>query len=87
MMEVKLKDGFFIGVQDGIEDDWELTEILCEMDGGDLRHMPTAFEMVFGADGKKKLTEHFRDTVGRVRTSDMMDALKTAFEGVAALKK
>lgn len=86
-MQVKLKDGYFADVCEDIGDDWEIAEALCEIDGGDLRRLPFVFEAVFGADGKKKLCEHFREMNGRVRTSDMMDALSTAFDGANALKK
>ena len=67
--------GFEFEIEDEVLDDYELLEILTDIDAGDLTVVPKMVDMLLGNEQKKKLKEHVRATTGRVSTKAMMDEI------------
>lgn len=72
MIAGKTKTGFKFSIEDGALDDWELLEVLADIDDGKTQKIGTAIKLLLGADQAKALKEHCRNDEGRVPTSAMM---------------
>lgn len=72
MIAGKTKTGFEFFVEDGALDDWELLEVLADIDDGKTQKIGTAIKLLLGADQARALKEHCRNDEGRVPTSAMM---------------
>ena len=73
MIKGKTATGFEFEIEDEVMDDYELLEILTEVDSGDLTLVPKMVDLLLGKEQKNKLKEHVRATKGRVSTKAMMD--------------
>lgn len=72
MIAGKTKTGFEFSIEDAALDDWELLEVLADIDDGKTQKIGTAIKLLLGADQAKALKEHCRNDEGRVPTSAMM---------------
>lgn len=78
--------GFGFEIAEEALDDYELLEILIEVDSGDLRLVPKMVDILLGKEQKDKLKEHVRATVGRVSTKAMMDEVALILSAKNELK-
>ena len=74
-MKVTLTDGFEIEVPETIKDDYELFELLCDLDNGKTTKLPETIRKMLGEDGEKALKEHLRKENGIIRITDMQKAV------------
>lgn len=79
MIAGKTKTGFKFSIEDGALDDWELLEVLADIDDGKTQKIGTAIKLLLGADQAKALKEHCRNDEGRVPTSAMMAEMGEIF--------
>ena len=78
--------GFEFEIEDEVLDDYELLEVLTDIDSGDLTVVPKMVEMLLGSEQKKKLKEHVRSIAGRVSTKAMMDEVALILSSNSDLK-
>ena len=78
------RSGFAFEVADGIANDMELFEALCDLDNGDTTAVVPVCRKVLGAQ-KKALYDHLRDENGRVPidkvAEEIADILSAAKDG------
>lgn len=79
MIAGKTKTGFEFSIEDAALDDWELLEVLADIDDGKTQKIGTAIKLLLGADQAKALKEHCRNDEGRVPTSAMMAEMGEIF--------
>lgn len=79
MIAGKTKTGFKFSIEDGALDDWELLEVLADIDDGKTQKIGTAIKLLLGADQANALKEHCRNDEGRVPTSAMMAEMGEIF--------
>lgn len=79
MIAGKTKTGFEFAIEDGALDDWELLEVLADIDDGKTQKIGTAIKLLLGADQANALKEHCRNDEGRVPTSAMMAEMGEIF--------
>lgn len=72
MIAGKTKTGFEFSIEDTALDDWELLEVLADIDDGKTQKIGTAIKLLLGDEQAKALKEHCRNDEGRVPTSAMM---------------
>ena len=84
MIAGKTKTGFEFSIEDGALDDWELLEVLADIDDGKTQKLGAAIKLLLGDEQAKALKEHCRNDEGRVPTSAMMKEIGDIF---AALKE
>ena len=60
-------------------DDWELLEILSDIDDGKTQKLGAAIKLLLGDEQAKALKEHCRNEEGRVPTSAMMKEIGDIF--------
>lgn len=82
MLQGTLKNGFKIRIEDEALDDYEVLEILNEIDKNqeNAGSIADVYEKLLGKEQYHALKEHMRGENGRIRTSAMIDALKEIFE-------
>lgn len=74
-MLIKLKNGFELSVDDSALDNWELLEILTEIDEGKSTLITKAFPILVGKEQFSKLKEHLRVN-GKVSIVAMVDTFQ-----------
>jgi hypothetical protein len=79
MIAGKTKTGFEFSIEDGALDDWELLEVLADIDDGKTQKIGSAIKLLLGADQANALKEHCRNDEGRVPTSAMMAEMGEIF--------
>ena len=67
------KSGFAFEIEDDVLDDYELLEIITNVDSGDLRLVPKMVDKLLGEEQRERLKEHVRTNTGRVSTKALMD--------------
>lgn len=85
-MKATLNDGFELEINENCLDDWDLLEILGEIDDGNAGKIVKAAKLMLGDEGVKKLKDHFRNDKGKVPVSVMVSAMSELMESVSALK-
>lgn len=80
------ESGFEFEIEDEVLDDYELLEVLTEVDAGDLTVVPKMVDLLLGKEQKTKLKEHVRATKGRVSTQAMMDEISAILSSNGELK-
>ena len=71
-MTYTLKNGFELSLDNSALDNWELLEVLAEIDGGKSTLITKAFPMLVGKEQFEKLKEHMR-TNGKISIAQMVD--------------
>lgn len=77
--------GFAFEIPDDVFDDFELLELFAKVNKDKL-YVGELAEKFLGADQKKALMEHLRRD-GKVRTSDMMEALSEIEDAISEQTK
>ena len=85
-MTINLKNGFELSVDDSALDNWELLEILTEIDEGKSTLITKAFPILIGKDQFIKLKEHLR-TNGKVSIFQMVDTFTEVMNQLEKGKK
>lgn len=84
MIAGKTSSEFSFEISEAALDDWELLEILSDIDDGKTQKLGAAIKLLLGDEQAKALKEHCRNDEGRVPTSAMMKEIGDIF---AALKE
>lgn len=67
------KSGFMYEIDDDVMDDYELLEMLCDVDNGNTSLITTAAKMLVGKEQMERLKEHNRGENGRVSVKKMIE--------------
>ena len=85
MLTGNTKSGFQFKIEDQALDDYEILEMLTEIDDGNGVLVPKMIERLLGKEQKEALKEHLRNKEGKVSTqnmmSEVMDIFKSSNEG------
>ena len=84
MVRGKTKSGFEFELPDDVFDDFELVELFAKVNKNPI-YLGELAEKVLGLEQKERLMEFVRKD-GKVRTSDMMQALLEIEEAIPAAK-
>lgn len=68
---MKTSTGFEFEIVDGVFDDWELFELLAEIDSGNGMKIPLVLGKLLGAEQAAALKEHVRGDDGRITVEAM----------------
>ena len=79
MIAGKTTSGFEFTIEDSALDDWELLEVLADIDDGKTQKIGSAVKMLLGSEQAEALKEHCRNEEGRVPTSAMMKEIGDIF--------
>lgn len=79
MLKGKTKSGFAFEISDDALNNYELLDIISEVDTNPLL-VPKLINMLLGADQKKALIDHVRDDKGMVPTSAVSAELADIFQ-------
>ena len=86
MIEVTMKDGFVVNVDESCQNDWMFLTKLRKVDKGDAGVMVDVAETLLGSEvAVDRLAEHLAVN-GRTQVDVMVDALAEIMEAVNALK-
>lgn len=75
MRKGKTESGFEYEIDEGILDDYELLEMLCQIDEGEIAPIFKMVNRLLGKEQKEKLMEHIRDQSGRVSVTKMINEI------------
>ena len=81
-MQVKTTSGFEATIDEGILDDYELLEMLCEVDNGNTGKLIEASVKVFVKEQYAALKEHNRDENGKISTKKMIEEITEILSGM-----
>lgn len=76
MITGKTKSGFPFKVKKDTLDDYELFEILCELDRGDYSKLPEMVRLLLGREQLEKLKAHIKGKEGKVSVTGMMNEVQ-----------
>lgn len=82
-MEVITKSGFTCEVDPKKLDDWEILDMLSDLESGNMLTAPRFVKKVLGPEKAKELVEHCREENGTVPTKKVLTEI---FEIFGALK-
>lgn len=85
MRDGTLSNGFHFSVDESIADDYEILELIGEVDENPAR-ITKLMRAVLGDDQLKALKEHLRQENGRVTISAMTAAMTELFRSINSLK-
>ena len=68
--------GFKFEISDEATNDYEILELLGELDDGHTEKIPKIINKLLGEEQKKELLDHIRNPNGRVPMDKMIDELK-----------
>lgn len=80
-MQVVLKDGFSLDIDDKKLDDYELMEALTDIDKGKAARITDAVDILLGEE-KSRLFEHIREEKGYVSMEVVKNALLEVITGL-----
>lgn len=80
-MQVVLKDGFSLDIDDKKLDDYELMEALTDIDKGKAARITDAVDILLGEE-KSRLFEHIREEKGYVSMEVVQNALLEVITGL-----
>ena len=84
--KITLNSGLQLDIDLEVMDDWEVFELLREIDKGDAGAIVDLIPLALGDKQFKALKEHLKNEKGRIKASDMVDAFYELLEKVNALK-
>lgn len=79
MKTAKTKSGFEFTVKDSALDNWELLEVLSDIDDGKTQKMGAAVKLLLGVEQANALKEHCRNDEGIVPASAMISEISEIF--------
>ena len=80
MVKGKTNSGFEFTLEDETLDDYELLEVLQEIDAGAYEKTTGMVKMLLGEEQKNALKDHISDEHGRVSTTRLMEEVMEIFE-------
>lgn len=86
MIKGKTGSDFEFEVSEAALDDWELLEILSEIDDGKTQKLGAAVKLLLGDEQAEKLKEHCR-TDGRVSASAMFKEISDIFTALKSSRE
>lgn len=86
MLQGKTESGFEFELDEDVLDDYELLELLQEVDNGEYGKITQVVDLLLGSKQKGRLKEHVRNENGRVTTSGLMKEVEWIFKNVGQLK-
>ena len=86
MAKGKTETGFKFEVNDNIAEDYELIEMIAEVDENPLV-TPKLLNKLLGAEQVKALKDHIREEDGTVNVYKMLAEVKAIFDSLSELKK
>lgn len=87
MISGKTSGGFEFELQDGVLDNWEMLEMIQEMDSGNTAIITRLVPALLGPEQTQKLKDFVRQPNGVIRISDMSNAVADIFASCNQLKK
>ena len=84
--KITLNSGLQLEVDLDVMDDWEVFELLREIDKGETGAIVDLIPMCLGEKQFKALKEHLKSENGKIKASDMVNAFYELLEKVNALK-
>ena len=87
MISGKTSTGFEFELQDDVLDNWEMLEMIQEVDSGNTAVLTKLVPALLGAEQTQKLKDYIRQPNGVVRISDMSTAIADIFASCNTLKK
>ena len=85
MLKGKTKSGFEFEIQDDALNNYELVEVLADVDTNPLL-LPRLVKMLLGEDQKNKLTDHVRTETGTVPLDKISDEIMEIFQSGQQVK-
>lgn len=79
MVAGKTSSGFVFEIPEENLDNYDLLEVLAEIDSGNTGLMPKMIEMLLGKEQKDALKEHIRKQDGRVSSAKMFAVVDEIF--------
>lgn len=76
MINGKTKSGFEFGIDEEELDDYELLEMLCEIDKGNISLITDTARKILGEEQLKELKEHVRNEKGKVSAKKMTEEIE-----------
>lgn len=76
MITGKTDRGFEFEIDEETLDDYELLEVICEVDKGNASFIPDAARMLLGDEQLKRLKESARNEKGKISTTIMVGEIK-----------
>lgn len=83
MKEGTTSTGFDYKLEDERLDDYELFELICELDEGNNSVLPKITRLLLGEEQLEALKAHVKGSYGRVTTTGMMTEFKDIMTGAA----
>ena len=83
----KTPSGFEFEISERRLNNYELLELIGEVDEGNGQAFPKVLKLLFGDDQAKSFKDHLREEDGIVPTDKIADELKSVFETVQEIKK
>ena len=77
---MKLTNGFEVQVDEQTLHDWEVVELICELENGNSTKLPALVAAILGEDQKKGLVAHIKAEKGRCTVEDMAAAMVEIFQ-------
>ena len=87
MISGKTSKGFEFELEDDVLDNWEILEMIQEVDSGNAQVMTRLAPALLGPEQTKRLKDFVRQPNGVVRITDMSNALADIFASCNQLKK
>ena len=84
---MKLTNGFDAKVDENALHEWEVVELICELDNGNTTKLPALFNAILGEEQKKALVAHIKEAKGHCSVEDMSEALVDIFNGLKESEK
>lgn len=81
------KSGFKFEISERRLNNYELLELIGEVDEGQGQVFPKVVKLLFGDEQAKDFKDHLREEDGIVPNDKMADEIKSVFESVNGLKK
>ena len=81
------KSGFKFEISERRLNNYELLELIGEVDEGQGQVFPKVVKLLFGDEQAKAFKDHLRKEDGIVPNDKMADEIKSVFESVNGLKK
>lgn len=81
------KSGFKFEISERRLNNYELLELIGEVDEGQGQVFPKVVKLLFGDEQAKAFKDHLREEDGIVPNDKMADEIKSVFESVNSLKK
>lgn len=85
MLKGKTKSGFEFEIQDDALNNYELVEVLADVDTNPLL-LPRLVKMLLGESQKNKLTDHVRTETGTVPLDKISDEIMEIFQSGQQVK-